>query len=247
MHLRYAGLILWGVLWMRVAILVLILECVWFPVLRAQWTNTEFRIVMKEWAQGLSDPNNRISRWKDVRRIEVCEFEGVNCLDDDDYDDDPILEVSLNGFGLTGSIPGWIWSLPERNLDLGGNTWIGSPNVFEDTGKRLVQTISCTDCNWYYKAEEGEAVLPKEFTLFQFLKEIDIRNNSNLIGAFPPEWTRLHLLSKRSGVLLASSGICGVNPFYEIETQARIELELTEAVAQCRELTQPPPPPVPLR
>lgn len=233
---------------MRVAILILALEWLWFPVLHAQWSNTQFRVAMKEWAQELSDPNNKITKWKDVRKIELCDFEGVTCLDDDDYDDDPVLEVSLNGFGLTGTIPGWIWSLPERTLDLGGNTWIGNPNVFEDTGKRLVQKIACQNCGMYYKASDDGVVLPEEFTAFEFLKEINFKQNFNLIGSLPPEWTRLHLLSIRTGRLdVSSSGICGVNPFYDFDTHAAIELDRSSAESQCRELTQPPPPPVPLR
>lgn len=207
------------------------------------------RTNLKNWARGLDDPNDNIRLWKDIHVVNVCVFEGIECEDELDYSEPIVKTLDWNGFGVSGSLPGWIWTLATESLDLGGNQWSGNPDVFESTGRESIVSLKCINCGFYYKHPEDGPILPAELATLPALLEIDFSFNKGLIGSLPQEWSDLSLLATSRGIIrFKTSGVCGLLPFDldGISASSSFDYFFPGENKTCKDLPSPPPyPPEP--
>ena len=204
----------------------------------AEWTAQQVRDAMKTWAASdeLDDPNDELRLWRDPSEMRVCQFEGINCnYDSDSY---TIQSIDLDGLGLKGSIPPWMWRVPKKSINLSNNQWYKT-TIFEDTsggpgtGTSFPEfhSLRCSNCGFYLKAAIGETILPDEWTRYENIVLFDMSHNPNLIGELPMSWGIMwvNILEFR----ISDSGFCGLSP---IAIRGRRDI-----IGECLELSLPPP------
>lgn len=171
------------------------------------------RDAMKLWASSnaVEDPNNALAAWRDPSVQDVCDFEGIEC--DAERYNWKIASINLNGFGLRGSIPTWMWNVPRFSLDLSNNQW-DQTHIFYDgtlySSYWTLQRLRCSNCGFYHKTEENATVLPDEWRWFKEMNTFDFSFNPNLIGVLPTSWRSWIIIEF---VFVCGSGFCVTNPF----------------------------------